>query len=154
MLALAATAASAEPTDGQTYTDWTVKCETAPGAQSEQCFMFQNRVLRDTGKRILHTSVGYLPGQSEPVMLLTTPLGVSLPHGLVLWLDDEVLAEVPFQVCQTQGCRGGLKLEGALLERLRAGGTARVVFHDAQRREVDLPVSLAGFSEALAALRP
>lgn len=150
----AAPLAAAPALDGQTFGDWTVKCEPLPDGQAESCFIFQNRVVRGTSQRVLHVAVGYIPGQDVPVMLFTTPLGVSLPQGVALSLDGTELERAGFQVCEAQGCRAGLRLEAALLERLSAGQELKVSFQDTQRRERALPVSLAGFAEGLAALVP
>lgn len=151
-LAVPALPAGAQSVDGDTFAEWTVKCEPLPQDSSESCFVFQNRVLRGTSQRILHTAVGYLPGDSEPVMLFTTPLGVALPQGITLRLDGEPVAQAAFQVCETQGCRAGLRLNAAILERLNAAETASVLFLDNQRRELELPLTLDGLDDALKAL--
>ena len=39
-------AAGAKPQHGQTFKDWTARCEESPGSAVERCFIFQNLVLK------------------------------------------------------------------------------------------------------------
>lgn len=150
---LAGAAVDAEPVDGQTFADWTVKCEALPGGRTDQCFVFQNRILRGSGKRLLHVAVGYLGNDAEPVMLFTTPLGVALTQGVSVSVASETIVKVPFQVCEVNGCRAGLRLTEKLLERFESGQEARVDFQDAQRRPIEVQLSLGGLSAGLGALK-
>ncbi|RME35726.1 MAG: invasion associated locus B family protein [Gammaproteobacteria bacterium] len=145
--------AEARPENGKSFKNWTVRCEKAKEAETETCYIFQNLVLKEGGQRVLHIAVGYLPQREEPVALLTLPLGISLPPGGTLQVDDNEPVRFQIERCEPNGCRAGLILKPELLEQFRKGMNAQVTFHDAARRPVSVPVSLQGFTAGLASLK-
>ncbi len=142
---------SAEPVDGKSYDNWTVRCEKQD--DKESCFIFQNLVLQEGGSRLLHVAVGYLPGVKKvPVILVSMPLGISLPPGASIRIDEEDPIKFQIERCETSGCRGGFKLKEIMLTSFKEGKMATVTFHDGHRKAIDVPLSLSGFSEGLEAL--
>jgi invasion protein IalB len=141
------------PRDGQQQQDWTLRCELPQGQPPEFCEMRQ-RVVNQEGERVLLAVVGPLPQIDKPGLLLVLPLGIALPPGTFLKIDGGPEQPVPVERCEPQGCRIELVLDPELLARLKAGTRALVGFHvyDGQggRPRVDVPVSLLGFSAALA----
>jgi invasion protein IalB len=87
------------------------------------------------------------------MVFLTLPLGVYLPTGLLLQIDDGETLKIPVEICLPNGCHTRMALIGELLKKLRAGRMAKLAFHDSQQRRITVPVSLAGFTAAFAALR-
>ena len=143
---------SAEPVDGESYGNWTVRCESKAG--KEECFIFQNLVLQEGGSRLLHVAVGYLSAvKKTPVILVSMPLGISLPPGASIKIDDQEPIKFQIERCEPSGCRGGFKLKESMLEMFIQGQTTTVTFHDGQRKAIDVPLSLAGFSDGLEALK-
>lgn len=148
--------AAAEPKGGEVHDNWTTKCEKPEDAKEdtkEQCFIFQNLVLKEGGQRVLAVAVVYPPEGSDPVALFTLPLGISLPPGAALAVDDGEPVRFPIERCEPSGCRAGLKLEAALLEKMKKGARAQVTFHDGSRRPISVPLSLKGFTAGLQSLR-
>ena len=139
--------------DAETYGNWTAKCEEAHDGKEGGCFLLQNLVLRDGGQRVLQVAVGYVPNASEPIALLSLPLGISLPPGVSLRVSDHEPVQIPVERCEPNGCRAGLKLKDDLLRALRDNTQITVVFHDAQRHPIEVPVKLEGFAKGLDALR-
>jgi len=141
------------PRDGQQLQDWTLRCELPQGQPPEFCEMWQP-VVNQQGERVLLAVVGPLPQIDQPGLLLVLPLGIALPPGTFLKIDGGPEQPAPVERCEPQGCRIELVIEPELLARLKAGTRALVGFHvyDGQggRPRVDVPVSLLGFSAALA----
>ena len=108
--------------------------------------------VKETNKQILHVAIGYPPNQSEPVMILSAPLGVALQPGIEMKIDEGTARRIPFSVCTNKGCQAGMKLDEAALSELRKGNQAEMVFGDLQRHGVKVPVSLKGLTKALEAL--
>jgi invasion protein IalB len=140
------------PRDGQEFQDWRLRCEAATDLQPEVCEMRQRIVDRE-GNRVVLAAVGRLPNIDTPGLLFILPLGISLPPGTFLQIDQGEEQRVPVERCEEQGCRIELLLEGELLPRLKAGTKATLSFYvyDGQgnRPRVDVPISLLGFSAAL-----
>ena len=107
---------------------------------------------KDSGQRVLQLAVGY-PAESETaVAVLTLPLGVSLPPGIGLRIDDGPEQRLEIERCEQAGCRAYFAVEGELLASLKRGLTTYVTFHVPPRKPVTLEVSLRGFTAGFNAL--
>lgn len=144
---------SAAPEDGAKFKDWGIRCEKLPEDKGQICHMFQNVLVKETQKPLLNTTVVYPPGKDSPIMLFTVPLGVLLPPGLALQIDDGETMRLPYEVCTPQGCRGGVELKPDVLEALKKGREAKLTIYDFKRNAAPIPVSLQGFTAALNSLK-
>lgn len=150
---LALTTQFARAQDSEKFGNWTAKCEASRGKVQGGCFIYQNLVLREGGQRVLQFAVGYVATTDAPIALLSLPLGISLPPGVSIRIGDAPPTRVIVERCEPNGCRAGLKLSEALLQQLRAGTQLTVTFHDAERRPIEVPLSLDGFDAGLKALK-
>jgi invasion protein IalB len=146
--------AEAKPEHGQTFKNWTARCELAAGASVERCFIFQNLVLKESGRRLVHVAVGYLAANGQPAAVVTLPLGISLPPGAAISVDGGDPVDIVIERCDSNGCIGALALDAGLIAALKRGREARISFHDGARRRVAVPVSLLGFTAGFEALDP
>jgi invasion protein IalB len=137
--------------NGQKFQDWMLRCKQ-PEGKPEYCEMHQ-RVDNRKGERVLLAVVGRVPGSDSPGMLVLLPLGIALPSGAFLKIDSGEPQPLEFKLCDRSGCRIETLLKDDLLAKLKAGTKATVTFYvfDQQgRQQIDVPVSLLGFSAALA----
>lgn len=144
----------ARPEHGQTFKDWTARCEQAPDTSKERCFIFQNLVLKESGKRLVHMAVGYLAADGQATAVVTMPLGISLPPGASISVDGGAPQEITIERCDNDGCVGAVALSKQLLAQLKRGREARISFHDGTRRRIAVPVSLLGFTAGFNSLQP
>lgn len=135
------------------FGNWTAKCEESKGQVQGGCFIFQNLVLREGGQRVLQFAVGYVATTDAPIALLSLPLGISLPPGVTIRIGNAEPTRVIVERCEPNGCRAGLKLTAELLAQLKAGTQLTVTFHDAERRPIEVPLSLDGFEAGLTSLK-
>lgn len=145
--------ASAAPEDGQTFKDWQMRCDKPTEPEKESCFMYQNLMLKEGSRQLLNVAVAYPPNQRIPVAILTIPLGISLPPGISVKVDDGEAIRLAVEYCVQQGCKTALRLNEKWLGLFKAGHQAQVTFHDGTRRAITVPVSLNGFTAAINALR-
>ncbi|MGQ0656822.1 MAG: invasion associated locus B family protein [Chromatiales bacterium] len=147
---------AAAPKDGTKFDNWAIKCEK-PEAQdkdkTEVCYAFQNVVTKEKNQRVLNFAVGYPPKIEVPVALITLPLGIALPPGASLTVDEDQPIRFPIERCEPNGCRAGLKLEKLLLEKLTRASKVQISFHDGAHRPVNIPLSMKGFGEAFKSLK-
>ena len=147
-----APAAAAAAKHGQAFQDWMIKCEGGEGV-TERCVAFQNIVVTESRQQLLVLAAGYLGPKGEPWIVLTVPLGVLLQSGLALKVDEGERFDAAFKICTAKGCEAGIPLDDDLLPLMKAGLVARVAFMDGTaRRQITVPVSLAGFSAAFRTL--
>ncbi len=139
--------------DGQVFQDWTLHCEVFGKGKPEMCEMRQ-RIVDQKGNRVMLAVVGRVPTLDSPGMLVLLPLGIALPPGASLKIDDSEPQKVDIARCEKEGCRVEVLLKPDLLARLKAGTKAIVGFHvfdqHGKQPQVGVPISLLGFSAALA----
>lgn len=138
--------------DGDSFGNWLVRCGPQENSPEKGCFLFQNVVLKEGGQRVLQVAVGFVGETPEPIALLSLPLGISLPPGAKMSIDGDKQYQLQIERCEVNGCRAGLKLPQNLIERFQLGSSLSVQFHDAQRRPIEVPLSLDGFKEGYEAL--
>lgn len=131
---------------GQEFRDWTVQCEQPEGAEREHCHIFQTVVLRENNQPLLHLAVGRIIETGDAAAIMTVPLGVLLPPGMALRVDEGENIRFPVQSCQPNGCIAVLPLEDEMIRQLKGGVQATVTFVDADQRPIGVPVSLLGFT--------
>lgn len=152
---LMASGAQAAVKGGEKFGDWAVACEQAkpPGQEKAQtiCHVFQNLKVKGSGKIVLEVQVGYL--KDKAVMFVVVPLGVFLAPGVQLQVDDGTSFRVPYEVCTKDGCRVGVPLNADRIGQLQKGKELKISVINIERKIVNLPVSLKGFSKAFAALK-
>ncbi len=156
LLGVLGAGAGAAPKDGTKFDNWAIRCEK-PGegdpSKIEVCYAFQNVVTKEKNQRVLNVAVGYAPKIDVPVALITLPLGIALPPGASLTLDDGQPIRFPIERCEPNGCRAGLKLEKDLLDRLTKANKVQISFHDGAHRPVNIPLSMKGFGDAFQTLK-
>jgi invasion protein IalB len=136
------------------FQDWLLRC--GPTQQGREVCEMQQQTNDKEGRTIMAVAVGTVPGRSDVGLLIILPLGIALPAGVQLAIDGG--AEMPLELdrCERQGCRIEMLIEPDLLTRLKAGREAKVFFEaddpEGQRRRLGVPLSLLGFSAALAEL--
>jgi invasion protein IalB len=139
----------------QQFQDWRVRCGRTQPNQPEVCAAFVEVLLQNTGQRLLNYTVVVVPGQPVPIATLTLPLGLFLPAGAQIAVDGQNPLAAPLQTCVPEGCQVTMNLDQAILPRLQNGKQMNVTFVDNtdERKGISVSVSLAGFAQALAALR-
>ncbi|MFQ5955201.1 MAG: invasion associated locus B family protein, partial [Kiloniellales bacterium] len=129
--ALVAGPVAGQPSDGQTFKDWRVRCQQPEAAEPRQCHIFQTVVVTRTAEPILYIAVGYPPdGSDDAVVFITLPLGIHLPSGVTLRVDDGDPVGVLIEHCDRDGCHARLPLERRLVASFKAGLVAHVAFRD------------------------
>mgnify|MGYP000347114168 CR=1 FL=1 len=134
------------------HQNWVVRCQPAPeeafGA-SEFCEMYQQVSEQETEQTVLEVVIGYPQDAGQPIALFNLPLGMRLPPGVQMQVDDNEPIQFPVQLCLGSGCRADIELGEGLLGQMRAGAEAVLTILDPQGRNVEIPMSLLGFSAAL-----
>lgn len=138
-----------------THGDWEIVCAAA---EADRCVMRQIGEMAD-GKRVMEVRVRKLDGvetddgQVVPAAIrIMTPLGSILPAGVSVSVDGSEPRTGLFEICLPQGCIVEDPMSEEFLGRLKSGVTARMTFGVIQQGEVNVDISLNGFTAAFAAL--
>ena len=149
-LALACAAGWAAPASAQgvvknTFGDWQLRCETPAGAKAEQCALVQNVAAEDRPNVTLLVIVLKTADAKSRLLRVVAPLGVLLPAGLGLKIDQTDVGRAGFVRCLTTGCVAEVVMEDNLLGQLKSGKTATFIVFQTPEEGVGIPVSLEGF---------
>ena len=154
LLALAAQPATAQVVQGEKSGDWTKGCIGAPRNQpqaAEQCFIFQRLFPPGSEQAAATIAVGR-PAPDKPLLAsLTVPLGVNLPAGITVWVegDEKAVRRPPLLFCVKAGCEANMRMDETMLTAFRRHLNGVMSFSMVDGRQVALPISLRGFTNAL-----
>jgi invasion protein IalB len=135
-----------------TYGDWQMRCETPPGAKSEQCALVQNVMAEDRPNlTLLVIALKTADGKSR-LLRMVAPLGILIPAGVGLRIDQNDIGRAGYVRCLTTGCIAEAVLDDTLLNQLRGGQSATFIVFQTPEEGVGIPVSLNGFGTGFEAL--
>lgn len=104
--------------------------------------------MANTGQFVASVAVRMRSDAKEPVMTIRIPVGLYLPAGLSINVDDGKPQPVPLQTCDQQGCYGETSLSAAFLTALKGGKRLSLTFQNMAKSNVVLPVPLDNFAAA------
>ena len=136
-----------------THGDWELRCDTPPGAQSEQCVVMQFVTAEDRENVGLTVIALKTADRQAQILRILAPLGVLLPRGLGLRIDDEDMGSAGFVRCLPNGCVAEVIMDAALIAKLSGGTTATFVIFQTPEEGIGIPISLKGFGEGYEALQ-
>ncbi len=129
------------------HDDWQIRCETPPGAQTEQCALFQSVVAEDRANVGITVLVLRTADQKTRLMRVQAPLGVLLPAGLGLKIDQTDVGRAGFVRCLPRGCYAEVVMDDNLIKQMRTGQTATFFIFQTPEEGIGFPMSLKGFGE-------
>jgi invasion protein IalB len=128
--------------------DWEMRCETPPGAAREQCALMQSVAAEDKPNVNLVVIVLKTADGKSKLLRVIAPLGVLLPSGLGLKIDQADIGRAGFVRCLPSGCIAEVVMEDKLLEQMRAGTTATFIIFQTPEEGIGIPLALNGFKDA------
>ena len=105
-----AAAANASPTPG-----WVARCTSASRTTSLECVIEQTAVLTKTGQLIVLINIRVPADTRAPIVLVQLPLGLNLPNGAKLQIDDGKTYDLQIQTCEARGCYANMPLAPDML---------------------------------------
>lgn len=146
LILLPAAAAQAQDVETKTFKDWVVRCV----AQNKPPCTAHQQVANDKGQQIVALAIGYNPAEKTYPLRVEVPLGIVLPPGVTLKVDEA--AEFPGLVvtrCLGTGCLIEMRASEEMLSALRKGTKGAFIVRTLDGKAVALVFSLSGFSAAL-----
>ena len=143
----AAESAVAQGVVRSVHSDWQVRCDTPPGAQGEQCALMQSVTAEDRANMPLTVIVLKTADQKARLMRVVAPMGVLLPAGLGLKIDQVDEGRAGFVRCLPNGCIAEVMMDDSLIKQLRGGQTATFIIFQTPEEGIGFPLSLKGFGE-------
>ena len=86
------------------------------------------------------------------LLRVIAPLGILLPAGLGLKIDQADIGRAGFVRCLTTGCVADVVMEDTLIDQFRKGQTATFILFQTPEEGIGIPVALNGFGPGFDAL--
>ncbi|ATI44006.1 hypothetical protein CBW24_17855 (plasmid) [Pacificitalea manganoxidans] len=137
------------PRVGQTFGDWVFDC-TALSETASRCQLKQTMVTPGEARRAV-AQLTLMPGAEGqgPALSVLLPLGLIIPAGVSVAVDDDTPLAMTLLRCVAAGCVAQRALSAEDVAALRAGTVLKIRFANVPGRQITLDGSLKGVSAGL-----
>jgi invasion protein IalB len=131
-----------------TYSPWTKVCLKGQEANAQQvCFTGKEGRI-DTGMLVIGAVLIEPEGGASKVLRITLPLGMSLPPGTRVIVDQGQPMNAPYMICFPNGCMADYEASSELIGKMKKGQSMVVQGINSQNQPVSLPLPLPDFAKA------
>jgi invasion protein IalB len=127
---------------------WIARCASPSRDAPLECAIEQSAVLTKTGQTIVLINIRVAPDTRTPVALLQLPLGLNLPLGAKLQVDEGKTIDLQIQTCENRGCYASTPIAPELLAALKSGKQLKVSFQNMGKETITIPMPLNDFAAA------
>ena len=127
---------------------WAARCSSASREAPLECAIEQTAILSKTGQLIVLVNIRVPSDTHAPVAMVQLPLGLNLPGGAKLQVDDGKTADLQIQTCENRGCYAAVAIPPDLLAALRSGKQLKVSFQNLTKETITIPMPLTDFAAA------
>jgi invasion protein IalB len=127
---------------------WAARCTSASRDAALECAIEQSAVLSKTGQLIVLVNIRVPSDTHTPVAVVQLPLGLNLPAGAKLQVDDGNAVDLQIQTCENRGCYASTPIAPDLLAALKSGKQLNVSFQNLAKETIAIPIPLADFAAA------
>lgn len=132
---------------------WRTSCTASDRAAAVNCVLEQGAFVVPTGQLLAKVTVRVDGADRKPALMIQTPLGLHLPTGVEIRVDEHKPESLALQTCDATGCYAGTALSDAFLGRMSGGRQLSITVQDLSKREVKVSMPLQGFAEGLKKIR-
>jgi len=132
---------------------WRSRCTSATRQTVPECMVEQTAILGKTGQMLANVSVRVPPSGGQPVMMIHVPVGLFLPAGINVRVDEQAPLQLAIQTCDLQGCYAGSPISPDMLKAMKAGKQLGVGFQNLSKQAITVPLTLTQFAEAYRAIQ-
>jgi invasion protein IalB len=151
-------AAGAAPAAGAPAGDqsaWVKLCEKAPSITEPKkelnvCLTHHERLDGNTGMVLVSAAIRKVEGQDKEALMVMVPLGMALPPGVQVKVDDKEPVKLQFTLCHAAGCTAEGEATKAVIDQMKTGKQVVVAAINLAGKAIGFPVPLNGFDKAYA----
>ena len=104
--------------------------------------------MAKTGQLVVQVNIRVTSDTHAPVALVQLPLGLSLPAGARLQVDDGTALDLKIETCENRGCYANAAVAPDMLAALKSGKQLKVSFQNLGRETITIPMPLTDFTSA------
>jgi invasion protein IalB len=145
-------AAGAEAKD---QSAWVKLCEKAPSLTEPKkelnvCLTHHERLDGNTGMVLVSAAIRQVEGQDKEALMVMVPLGMALPPGVQVKVDEKEPVKLQFTLCHAAGCTAEGEATKAVIDQMKTGKQVVVAAINLAGKAIGFPVPLTGFDKAYA----
>jgi invasion protein IalB len=144
----AAPLAETPPANPAPQPGWAARCTSASREAPLECVIEQTAVLSKTGQLIVLVNIRVPSDTHTPVILIQLPLGLNLPAGAKLQVDDAKTIDLQIQTCEARGCYTSAPIAPEQLAAMKSGKELKISFQNLGKEVITIPMPLADFAAA------
>jgi invasion protein IalB len=130
------------------YSPWTKFCLKGQEANAQQvCFTGKDGRI-ESGMPVVAAVLIEPEGEPKKVLRVTLPLGMQLPPGTRVIVDQGQPMNAPYVICFTNGCMADYEASSELIGKLRKGQGLVVQGVNSQGQFISIPLPLVDFGKA------
>jgi invasion protein IalB len=133
----------------QTNPAWISRCVSESRKSPVMCSIEQTLVLANTNQTVASVSVQTQSDTKEQTMTIRVPVGIYLPAGLNVQIDDSKPLLATLQTCDGQGCYADMQLNSDTVAALKRGKQLSLIIENLAKTKITLPLPLDTFAQAL-----
>jgi invasion protein IalB len=127
---------------------WAARCSSAGREAPLECAIEQTAVLSKTGQLVVLVNIRVPSDTHAPIALVQLPLGLNLPGGAKLQVDDGKTADLQIQTCDNRGCYASIPIAADLLAAMKTGKQLKLSFQNLAKETITIPMPLGDFAAA------
>jgi invasion protein IalB len=127
---------------------WVARCASSGRDAPLECAIEETAVLTKTGQLVVLVNIRVTSDTRMPIALVQLPLGLNLPAGAKLQVDDGKSVDLQIQTCENRGCYANLPIASDMLAAMRAGKQLKVSFQNLAKDPITIPMPLTDFAAA------
>jgi invasion protein IalB len=127
---------------------WSARCSSASRGAPLECLIEQTAVLTKTGQLIVLIDIRVPSDTHVPIAVVQLPLGLNLPAGAKLQVDDGKTTDVQIQTCEQRGCYANAPISPEMLAAMKTGKQLKVTFQNLAKEVIAIPMPLTDFAAA------
>jgi len=127
---------------------WVPRCASNSREAPLECAIEESAYVTKTGQLLVQVDIRVTSDTRTPVGLLLLPLGLNLPVGAKLQVDEGKAVDVQIQTCEQRGCFVNLPVSPELLAQLKSGKELKVSFQNLAKETMTIPLPLNDFAAA------
>jgi invasion protein IalB len=127
---------------------WIARCASASRDAPLECAVEQTAVLPRTGQLVIAVNIRVPADTHAPSAVIQLPLGLNIPAGAKLQVDDGKAIDLQVQTCEARGCYTGTAIAPELLAEMKSGKQLKVSFQNLNKETLTVPLPLTDFAAA------
>jgi invasion protein IalB len=133
---------------------WVKLCEETPNLSEPEkkmnvCLTHHERLDGNSGRVLISAAVREVQGQDKQALMVMVPLGMALPPGVQLKVDENEPVKLQYTLCHVAGCTAEAEATPALIDQMKKGKQVVVGAINLAGKAIGFPVPLNGFNQAL-----